>query len=510
MIGRLQGLKGVQPGIIPRLGRPAILACIILFGLYLCPAATGFPLGVGGALLTGTLSISSVPSGAYVYMDDWLDKGVTPVVIPNVIPGPHTLRLRMQYYKDYDTIVTVNSGETTSVEIHLESPSGSLSVTSTPTGANVYLNNVYKGTTPILIPNLAPGWYTLKLSKPGYQDTNKDVTIMPEETTIRGYVLPTLNVLPPTFSTATTVSTTTSLPRVVTTTPVVQTTVAVDGGGGGGHGDPTPGLFVLLLVFAAIALYLWTRNNLSLVVKQKSVPADGTSTVPIRIQFANGFGQLKKQKFDREITMDATSGTIKSVVLPEGKAFVDVPLTTSRECGNVRVAASYEGQKAHDTVEFRCDGGSLEITPAEVEIAADGKSKANLVIRMKDRSGNYLHFIDEKTVNLTTTLGTVSSPIRIPSRTQEIRATLVSGTVQGVAIVTATLDQMKGETTIRLKGRFCMHCGASMGTGAAKCPSCNKAPLSGGGVDTKTCPACGAVIPVGALFCEWCGAKQAK
>ena len=268
--------------------------------------------------------------------------------------------------------------------------------------------------------------------------------------------------------------------------------------------------FFLLLIFAAIVLYLWTRNNLSLVVKQKSIPADGTSTIPIRIQFANGFGQLKKQKFDREVTLAAMSGTIRSVVLPEGKAFVDTLLTASRECGNVRVAASYEGQKAQGTVEFRCDGGSLEITPAEVEIAADGKSTANLVIRMKDRSGNYLHFIDEKTVNLTTTLGTVSSPIRIPSRTQEIRATLVSGTVQGVAVVTATLDQMKGEASIRLKGRFCMHCGASMGTGAGKCPSCNKAPLSGGGVDTKTCPACGVILPVGALFCEWCGAKQAK
>ncbi len=286
------------------------------------------------------------------------------------------------------------------------------------------------------------------------------------------------------------------------------------GGGGGFGGLPLglilPALLILILV-AIIVAYLWTRNNLQLVLKQKDVPADGTSTIPIRIQFANGFGQLRKQRLDREVTLEATSGTLKPAILPEAKAFVDTNLTASRECGKVKVTARYEKQRAEGMVEFLCLGGIVETLSTPTEIPADGKSAANLVIRVKDKSGNLLSFLDEKTVNLSTTLGTITNPVRVPARSQDIRATLTSGQVSGIATVTATLDQMKGEATVKftsLGKRFCMHCGAPMGMDAPNCPACGKTPPSG--IDTKACPACGAVLPVSALYCDKCGAKQAK
>jgi len=308
---------------------------------------------------------------------------------------------------------------------------------------------------------------------------------------------------------------------------VVNVTITKDGfqagaqslpvtvGGGGGFGGLPLGLIlpllVILILVALIVAYLWTRNNLQLVLKQKDVPADGTSTIPIRVQFANGFGQLRKQRLDREVTLEATSGTLKAANLPEGKAFVDTNLTASRECGKVKVTARYEKQRAEGTVEFLCVGGIVETISTPPEIPADGKSAANLVIRIKDKSGNILSFLDEKTVNLSTTLGTIPSPVRVPARSQDIRATLTSGQVSGIATVTATLDQMKGEATVKftsLGKRFCMHCGAPMGMDAPNCPACGKTPPSG--IDTKACPACGAVLPVSALYCDKCGAKQAK
>ena len=44
-----------------------------------------------------------------------------------------------------------------------------ITITSTPSGAGVYVNGVYKGKTPVSVP-LAFGEYDLKLTKEGYED----------------------------------------------------------------------------------------------------------------------------------------------------------------------------------------------------------------------------------------------------------------------------------------------------------------------------------------------------
>jgi len=47
---------------------------------------------------------------------------------------------------------------------------GSISVSSTPSGADIYLDGAYKGTTPATIPDASPGSHTLKLEKHGYAE----------------------------------------------------------------------------------------------------------------------------------------------------------------------------------------------------------------------------------------------------------------------------------------------------------------------------------------------------
>jgi hypothetical protein len=54
--------------------------------------------------------------------------------------------------------------------------------------------------------------------------------------------------------------------------------------------------------------------------------------------------------------------------------------------------------------------------------------------------------------------------------------------------------------------RFCMHCGFPMMTTDFECSRCHCQPPSG--IDTKSCPNCGAVIPALAKFCKDCGAGQ--
>ncbi|MEK6844021.1 MAG: putative S-layer protein [Nanoarchaeota archaeon] len=56
-------------------------------------------------------------------------------------------------------------------------PKGTLSISSYPSYAYTYVDNVYKGIAPISITNLAPGNYNVKLVKPGYATYSKTVSI---------------------------------------------------------------------------------------------------------------------------------------------------------------------------------------------------------------------------------------------------------------------------------------------------------------------------------------------
>lgn len=73
------------------------------------------------------------------------------------------------------TTVDIQSGETIPVSTELvpatiASEIGTLQITSDPQGANIFLDNVYQGITPLTISSLNAGTHTLVLRLPGYND----------------------------------------------------------------------------------------------------------------------------------------------------------------------------------------------------------------------------------------------------------------------------------------------------------------------------------------------------
>lgn len=56
-------------------------------------------------------------------------------------------------------------------------PRGSLYVTSTPSAAKIYVDNVYKGTTPRTVSNLIVGNHNVRVTKVGYSDYSTVVNI---------------------------------------------------------------------------------------------------------------------------------------------------------------------------------------------------------------------------------------------------------------------------------------------------------------------------------------------
>jgi hypothetical protein len=79
-----------------------------------------------------------------------------------------------------------------------DSQKSTISLTSSPSGAEVYLDNQYQGTTPVTIPDVVPGSHTLEYRNPGYQSWSAAVTITPGTSNYYAALAPQANVqIPP-------------------------------------------------------------------------------------------------------------------------------------------------------------------------------------------------------------------------------------------------------------------------------------------------------------------------
>jgi hypothetical protein len=198
------------------------------------------PQGTG----TGTLSVTSFPIGSEVYLDG-VYKGttsgefaygtiiirelLTPVTITGVPTGLHNLRVTLSGYEDYSSWVIIPNDKTVTVHVRLKAQSGSttipatvpttipatvpttiptivptltpitvpttvpagqlplsktgtVSVSSTPPGARVFLDDVDRGTTPITITGVSTGFHLLKVTISGYEDYLKAVLVKSGQT----------------------------------------------------------------------------------------------------------------------------------------------------------------------------------------------------------------------------------------------------------------------------------------------------------------------------------------
>ncbi|MDD3112580.1 MAG: PEGA domain-containing protein, partial [Methanofollis liminatans] len=134
-------------------------------------------------LPTGSIAVASTPAGAAVWLDGTDTGLVTPTAIADVPAGDHVVTLKLEGYADASTPVTVASGETATVDLALTTLTGSLAVTSTPTGAAIIIDGADTGAvTDATLDGIAVGTHTVTLQLAGYRDATADVTIAYNET----------------------------------------------------------------------------------------------------------------------------------------------------------------------------------------------------------------------------------------------------------------------------------------------------------------------------------------
>ncbi|MDD1682911.1 MAG: PEGA domain-containing protein [Methanoregula sp.] len=126
------------------------------------------------------LYVISNPDPAKVYLDgDY--KGETPLMLRDTPSGSHTLQVRRSGYDEWKSTVEVpKSGTKTITAVMIQGDADSLrgiSVSSNPSGADVRLDGLKKGVTPIALKSIVAGIHILEVEYPGYTPYKSTVNV---------------------------------------------------------------------------------------------------------------------------------------------------------------------------------------------------------------------------------------------------------------------------------------------------------------------------------------------
>ena len=136
------------------------------------------------------LLIESIPSGAEVWFGD-IKAGPTPYQNLQLKPGQKlNITLRAQGYRDLQVALTLQPGSNTPKPFELTPAFGALSITSEPSGADVYLSGELVGQTPYSSSRLASAKYLVDIRKPLYLPlSNQTIAIEDGKRTERSFKL---------------------------------------------------------------------------------------------------------------------------------------------------------------------------------------------------------------------------------------------------------------------------------------------------------------------------------
>ncbi|NLB69005.1 MAG: PEGA domain-containing protein [Lentisphaerae bacterium] len=140
--------------------------------------ATGMPLAEHITLVpvTSCVLIKSTPPGAKITLDG-SSIGETPRLLPELQIGSYRVEMSLEGYKPQRLDLNVTSGRPQRLNIELASSSATLDVTSEPIGAEVTVNGILRGTTPVTVEKIPEGSSTVIVTAEGYETYQEQVSL---------------------------------------------------------------------------------------------------------------------------------------------------------------------------------------------------------------------------------------------------------------------------------------------------------------------------------------------
>lgn len=130
---------------------------------------------------SGFLIINSEPQGAEVWLNNESTGEVTPFRRKLAIGDEMPYRLSLPLYHDEAGMVTVDQPRK-ELQFALRPAFGSVMVTSTPSGALVFLDEKQVGQTPLTLDRIASGSHSLRLQAPQYAVERRNVSVADGQT----------------------------------------------------------------------------------------------------------------------------------------------------------------------------------------------------------------------------------------------------------------------------------------------------------------------------------------
>jgi hypothetical protein len=139
----------------------------------------GRPLRLTAALASvlSTLTVESSPEGAAIIIGG-VHHGRTPLVLNDLSEGRHEIRGELSGHHPVSATVVLQKNEDKRIVLpQFEVLPGSLSVNSSPEGADVYDGKALLGRTPLAVRDLEPGEIRLRIALAGYEPVEQTVLI---------------------------------------------------------------------------------------------------------------------------------------------------------------------------------------------------------------------------------------------------------------------------------------------------------------------------------------------
>lgn len=144
--------------------------------------------------IPGGLNVTSVPTGARIYVDG-VARGKAPVYLDGVKPGRHAVMAQLDGHSDVVKDVVVVRGETLNEEMRLASNLGRLEIRTEPVGASVLIDGRLRGTTSATgeravfsdrmhVGGLVAGEHSLLVRCHGYAEAERKFTVESNKATV--------------------------------------------------------------------------------------------------------------------------------------------------------------------------------------------------------------------------------------------------------------------------------------------------------------------------------------
>jgi len=124
----------------------------------------------------GSVAVTTTPEKAKVILDGE-EMGRTPLTIEPVEPGSHGLRLERRGKSLVLQQVLVDAGKTVELDITMVDEAGSLEIKPSVSDAKVLVNGVEMGAGKLLIENLKPGSYSVRVTAAEHTDFIRSVIV---------------------------------------------------------------------------------------------------------------------------------------------------------------------------------------------------------------------------------------------------------------------------------------------------------------------------------------------